>query len=246
MPDGAFLPLNQKVQLKGETSINASTPSTTNSGVTVTRSGVGAYTFEMFAGTGPSTIQISPTFSGFKPGAVCSLVNTSVLNGTKLVNVQCRGPLGNTGPVDVGLNLSYARGINTLGLTALSSAYLTMPKTTAASTDIPAGDMLNTIDGLTGGALVLRSSPGRYEGRLPNQQRHRTPETFSVTAEGSTAQCEIASSTAQLAFQQLRVACSSSIGQATDTAFQLHYAGKQTINSVGRLQLSPAVVKARA
>jgi hypothetical protein len=244
MPNGAFLPLNQKVQLKGETSINASTPSTTNSGVSVTRTGVGAYTFQMFAGTGPSTIQISPSLSGFKPGAVCAITGTSVASGIKSVKVQCYGPLGNTGPVDVGLNLSYARGINTLGLTALSSAYLTMPKTTAASTQIPAGDMLNTIDGLTSGAVVLRSSPGRYEVRLPNQQRHRIAETFSVTAEGSTAQCEITSSTAQLAFQQLGVACSNSGRHATDTGFQLHYAGKQT--AVGRLRLSPDVADARA
>src|SRR4051794_17034197 len=227
MPNGAGLPLNQRVVLKvGETSINASTPSTTNSGVSVTRTAVGEYTFLMFAGTGPSTIQLTPTLAGFKPGAVCGITGTSVASALKSVKISCRGPL-NAGPVDVGLHLSYAHGINLLGLTTLSSAYLSMPKTTAASTNIQPADMLNTINGLNGGGGVLRNAPGRYEVGLPNQQKHFGAETFTVTAEDSTADCQITSSLPQFGFQQLRVACSNSSLNATDTAFQLHYAGKQ-------------------
>jgi hypothetical protein len=247
MPRGDSLPLNQKVGVPGETSVNASTPSS-SSGVTVTRTGVGAYTFTMFAGTGHSTIQVTPTLSGFKPGAVCGVVGTSVLNGIKSVKVQCRGPL-TTGPVDVGVNLSYARGINLLGLKTLSSAYLSMPKTSKASTTIQPDGMFNSIFGLSAGATVLRSSPGRYEVRLPNQELHigAGADTFGVTAEGSTADCQISSSTPQLGFQRLGVVCLNSSGLAIDTAFQLHYAGSLDLSTgVGRLRLSPAAVKAQA
>jgi hypothetical protein len=191
---------------------------------------------------------VTPTLSGRKPGAVCGVVGTSVANGIKSVKVQCRGPL-TTGPVDVGLNLSYARGINLLGLTRLSSAYLSMPKTTAPSTVIQPADMLNTIFGLSAGATVLRSSPGRYEVRLPNQELHigAGADTFGVTAEGSTADCQVSSSTPQLGFQRLGLVCFNSSGLAVDTAFQLHYAGSLDLSTgVGRLRLSPAVVKAQA
>jgi hypothetical protein len=248
MPNGAGLPLNQKVALKGETSINAGTPSTTNSGISVTRTGVGAYTFQMFAGTGPSSIQVTPTISGvFKPGAVCGITGTSVASGIKSTKVQCRGPL-NAGPVDVRSQPQlcprhqYARPDGAQQRVPIDAQH-----DRGLDAD-PAGRHAQHNRRAHRRRRRAAQLPGPLRGAAAQPAKHVGVEPFSATAEGSTADCQITSSAPQFGFQQLRVACSNSIVQPTDTAFQLHYAGKQQVSTagVGRLRLSPAVVTARS
>ena len=224
----------------------------------VLRTGPGAATVEtaVLPGTAPATIQVSPLISSGRSqvearGAVCGVVGVangqSALAGRGLVTkikVECRGPAG-TGPINVPIALSYARGINPLGTTRLNTAYVNVPRTTAASTVLPAGNVFNTVLGTPGGATLKRIAAGRYEVALANQQRHGIGDTFSVTAEGSTADCQVTRNVTDLAkkVQRLGIACSGAPGlQGVDTAFRLQYTAT---TGVGTLRLAPALVRTR-
>ncbi len=225
----------------------------------VLRTGPGAVTVEtaVLPGTGPATIQVSPLISSGRSqvdarGAVCGVVGVanaqSAIAGRGLVTqtkVQCRGPAG-TGPINVPIALSIARGINPLGTSRLNTAYVNVPLTTAASTVLPAGSVLNTVSGIAGGATLKRIAAGRYEVALANQQKHGIGDTFSVTAEGSTADCQVTRNVTDVAkqVQRLGIACSGAPAlQGVDTAFRLQYTA--TPQPVGTLRLTPALVRTR-
>jgi len=225
----------------------------------VLRTGPGAVTVEtaVLPGTAPATIQVSPLISSGRSqiearGAVCGVVSVanaqSALAGRGVVTqikVECRGPAG-TGPINVPIALSFARDINPLGTNRLNTAYVNVPVTTAASTVLPADSVVNTVLGTPGGATLKRIAAGRYEVALANQQRHGIGDTFSVTAEGSTADCQVTRNFADLAkkVQRLGVACSGAPGlQGVDTAFRLQYTA--TPQPVGTMRVAPAVVRTR-
>jgi hypothetical protein len=183
---------------------------------------------------GSSTLAVSP-MGGFHgnatAGAGCSIKGTALVSGgtVEQVGVVCRrsgdapGPDGE--PVDPGVALTYAKDINLLGShSTLSTAYLTMPKTTAPFTVL--GSAHNQIFGQTSGAVtVLRKKIGTYQVDLQDQQGGSPPETAIVTAQGANAACRanpsvnIPGSDAQT----MLVTCRTIAGQPVDSAFQLQY-----------------------
>jgi hypothetical protein len=224
------------------------------------RKGVGAYQFETVAlsGAGPSSVQVSPMLEAFPKagqlGAVCGVLKIATVDsGTTPVqkltrtDVQCRGPAG-FGPVDVPVAFSFAKGINPLGSSRLTTAYVNVPKTTAPSTALPAGRFVNRALGSpAGGVTLLRTSPGRYEVLLEGQQVHLPGEALAATARGSTADCQITRSIqdASAKAQRIGVACSSAPAlQPVDTAFDLQYTTMRL--AIGRLRLTPTTLHARA
>jgi hypothetical protein len=212
--------------------------------VTVKRTAPGDYAFTLpvLTGTGPGTLAVSPMagLNGTASAATCAITSTALINNAtaKQVNVACRhvgdGPDPSVGEAaDPGIAITYAKRTNLLGVTALSSAYFGMPKTTADRTVLAADKARNQIFGQTDGAVtVLRKKAGSYQIDLQNQQGGFKPETTIVTAQGAAnvacrANPSITIPGNESDEQTLLVKCKDFAGQLTDTAFQLQYSAHQ-------------------
>jgi hypothetical protein len=212
----------------------------------IAHTGTGTYTFETMPlpGSGPTTTQVTALLppsgaTAAQRAAVCAVKGIDTIDSArpgvglvKRIAVRCRGPVG-AGPVDLPLALSFARGVSTLGSATLNTGLVHAPKTTAASTTLTPDRALNRVFGASGGPVtMLRSSTGHYEVRLPGQQT-RDRETYAVTAQGTTADCQVTRSFQDVALgaQRLFVSCSSAPALGPiDTAFDLSYGAQRHLD----------------
>jgi hypothetical protein len=206
--------------------------------VEVIHSVPGDYRFELptLPGAGAKSLTVSP-MAGFhgraRGGATCSIEDTALIAGGEAIRVHvvCRTPGDAPGPdgesADPGVAITYAKDVNPLGISStLSTAYLTMPKTTAPVTVLDASHAHDEIFGQTSGKVtVLRQNTGTYRVDLPKQQNGHRPETAIVTAQGGNAACSADASVtiAGTDAQSMRVTCRTIAGQPVDTAFRLDY-----------------------
>jgi hypothetical protein len=205
--------------------------------VTVTETGPAAYKFNLPALTGsqPGTLAVSPMggLHGEASRATCSITGTSMVSGgtIKQVKVSCRQPADGAGsagePADTGVAVTYAKGINLLGLRpGLSTAYLSMPKTTAPLTMLTHDQAVNQIFGQTDGTTVVRRTRiGTYQVNLQHQEGGGPPDTAIVTGVGANAACHPHAAVTIPGNDErtMLVTCRTIAGQPVDSAFNLQY-----------------------
>jgi hypothetical protein len=214
--------------------------STVGGSATVTANNFGSYTIDLplLPGNEPATYQLTtepgapwnvepPAANADRYPLRCGILSTSVVpspSRQRLV-VKCvdeDGQFDSASDWIYELNVTYARGINTIGKSIMATGYATVPLLTGPTSGLTVPGK-NTIYGVSGPITVDRSGVGAYVVHFKNLSWGVTKPAAFATAMGSAAHC-VAMTGAALGDEGTAfVYCRNTGMEYVDTSFTVQY-----------------------
>lgn len=209
--------------------------STVGGSATVAPNGGGYYTIDLplLPGSEPATYQLTAEpgaiFTGETPTGAdlypmsCGILATSVVSSPsrQRLTVRCVGEDGQFNWI-YALNVTYARGINTIGKNIMATGYATVPLLTGPTNGLSVSGK-NTIYGVSGPITVDRAGPGVYIVHFKNLSWGVTKPAAFATAIGSPARCVTMTGPARGDEGTAFVYCRSQHLDYADTSFAVQY-----------------------
>lgn len=209
--------------------------STVGGSATVTPNGGGYYTIDLplLPGSEPATYQLTAEpgadFTGEPltdadryPMSCGILAATEVSSPSRQrLTVRCVGVDGQFNWI-YALNVTYARGINTIGKSIMATGYATVPLLTGPTNGLPVPGK-NTIYGVSGAITVDRSGTGMYIVHFKNLSWGITKPAAFATAIGSPARCVTMTGPAMGDEGTVFVYCRNNYFDYVDTSFAVQY-----------------------
>jgi hypothetical protein len=206
----------------------ASQHSSVGGAVTMSRKSAGTYTFLLpyLPGAQPDPVQVSAIGKQLR---YCAITGKTPINGNAQlqVDVSCSNGLWQA---DTPVSITYTKGVNLLGSSLLSTAYLSKAYPFSGTTVLGAANAYNHIYGGNGySTTLIRVSTGQYLVRMQNQDWAPWGDTFHVTSKTVGAHCVISSDSwpYPASYQQVGITCLDWLGAPKDAGLEFSYAAHQ-------------------